>query len=71
MEKIWLLGTALALTLGTLARASAAENVLVRFQRVIGSTLVRGGTIASNALLPNDVFTIPAGSVGTGSLSSG
>jgi hypothetical protein len=61
MEKTWLLGTALALALGTLAPASAAENVLVRFQGGIGSTPVRGGTIANNAPLPNDVFTIQAG----------
>jgi len=61
MEKTWLLGTALALALGTSAPASAVDNILVRFQGGIGSTPVRGGTIANNAPLPNDVFTIPAG----------
>jgi len=61
MEKPWLVGTALALTLGTCVSASAGDDILVRFQGGIGSTPVRGGTIANNAPLPNDVFTIPAG----------
>ena len=70
MEKTWLLGTALALALGILAPASAAENVLVRFQGGIGSTPVRGGTIADNAPLPNDVFTIRPAAVPGSSESS-
>jgi hypothetical protein len=64
MEKTWLLRTALALALGTSTPASAADNVLVRFQGGIGSTPVRGGTFTNktpNTPLPNDVFTIPAG----------
>jgi len=61
MEKTYLLGSALALALGTVSPVLGHDDVLVRFQGGIGSTPVRGGTIANNAPLPNDVFTIPAG----------
>jgi hypothetical protein len=56
-----LFGTALALAFSAAALASAADNVLVKFDGGIGATPVRAGAIANNAPLANDVFTITPG----------